>query len=198
MEVNAASDGMAQIFQELLAQWFSYQIATESTGGVAILGLAWKSNEVFVGEVLQGKSACAVWSQVGSCVVQWGLLVSERQCGTECCWRQLHRGSPNGCVGGQGFPLVELQRRSAFTCVIFIKRKYYRKTSQIWWDEQSVWLSVGHFSGDADKNKNWQSWTQLCLAKSISTVGEGSFSYINKSCRYTGAWWKRGMIPRIN
>ena len=84
MEVNAASDGMAQIFQKLLAQWFSYQIATESTGGVAILGLAWKSNEVFVGEVLQGKSACAVWSQVGSCVVQGGLLVLVRHASGVC------------------------------------------------------------------------------------------------------------------
>lgn len=40
------------IFQELLAQWFSHQIVTESTGGDAILDLVWKCNEVFVKELL--------------------------------------------------------------------------------------------------------------------------------------------------
>lgn len=43
---------MAQILQELLAQGFSHQIATESTGGGAVLDLAWQSNKVLVGELL--------------------------------------------------------------------------------------------------------------------------------------------------
>lgn len=33
MEINAASDGMVQTFQVFLAQSFSHQIVTESTGG---------------------------------------------------------------------------------------------------------------------------------------------------------------------
>ena len=40
------------IFQELLVQWFSHQIVTESTGGDAILDLVWKHNEVFAEELL--------------------------------------------------------------------------------------------------------------------------------------------------
>lgn len=40
------------ILQELLAQWSSHQIVTESTGGDAILDLVWKHNEVFVEELL--------------------------------------------------------------------------------------------------------------------------------------------------
>lgn len=33
MEINAASDGMVQIFREFLAQSFNHQIVTESGGG---------------------------------------------------------------------------------------------------------------------------------------------------------------------
>lgn len=180
MEVNAARDGMAQIFQELLAQWFSYQIATESTGGVAILGLAWKSNEVFVGEVLQGKSACAVWSQVGSCVVQWGLLVLMRHA-SGVCNSAVVAASQRQPQWLRGRPGISSVRAAKMECC-YLCDPHYRKTPQIWWDEQSVCLNIKCFRPflwGCGQKQTLAKQTELCLAKSISTVGRGSFSCVS-------------------
>lgn len=42
------------IFQELLAQWFSHWIVTETTGGDAVLDI-WKCIEVFVELLLENQ-----------------------------------------------------------------------------------------------------------------------------------------------